>query len=114
LKVGNPGHIPTFTFELLKEAFITYINLIQFEGKTLATAKDLSIPVNAIINSKPRGKERKEYGLLDILKREISLDLTVGKHTNQEEGRIRWTTWGNIIAWFDGVKAMLLDLGFAR
>jgi hypothetical protein len=91
LNVGNPGRIATFTFEVIKEAIVAYINLVQFEGKTLATAKYLPSRVNKVVNSKPGKQERKDYGLLDRIKRESTLQLTVGKQKNQEERHIRWT-----------------------
>jgi hypothetical protein len=76
--------------------------------------KYLSIRVNSVINSRPGKQERKDYGLLDMIKRESVLQLAVGKQKKQDEGHIHNTTWNNIDSWFDGAKKMMLDLEFAR
>jgi hypothetical protein len=111
LKVENPGRITTFTFEVIKESFVTYINILQFEWRTLARATYFSICVNAVVNFKPGEQERTDHDPLYRIKRESALQFTVRKK-KEEEMHIRWMTWTNTDSWFDGAKKMMLDLEF--
>jgi hypothetical protein len=73
-------------YNSLKEAFVTFVNLNQAEGKTIPSLVDIANHANAVINSKTDGSySRLGHTLLQCLQHDTALELALGKPKKQEE-----------------------------
>jgi hypothetical protein len=48
--IGNPGQLTANVYNTLKEAFISFVNLTQVEGKTIPSRAAIATRLNTVIN----------------------------------------------------------------
>ena len=99
-------------WDVLKGAFVSYINLEQAHTSKQSSMKALSLKINKCLNK--AGYSRKDQYFARKLRRETADSLVIGDKNVMEDRRSRWTTFTNLNLWFSTWERMLIDLGFGR
>jgi len=112
-KSGPVGSFNKVEYDAIKVAFLSYIKLEQTIGKKQSTIKQLGFRVNSMVNYSGK-MTRKGDELAKRLMKDVADELDVKKPNPQELGRILWTSYANLKAWYDQWEHQVIDLGFGR
>ena len=109
---GPTGFISSQIWDVLKGAFVSYINLEQAHASKQSSMRVLSLKINKCLNR--AGYTRKDQYFVRKLRKETADRLDIGDKNVMEDRRSKWTTFTNLNLWFSTWEQLLIDLGFGR
>ena len=113
LRKGAPGEIPPLVFNLICNAFESFVVINQLNGNGgNNTKKILASKVNAVMNQAGNNSQL-SFKLLNRIITATAININASKVHSVEARRILWTTYKNLKVWFENWEKDLLDLGFA-
>jgi len=94
-------------------AFESFVAINQLNGMARETRhKKLALHVHQVLHAHtPAGSKALDF--LKCVLRDSAVNLNAAKGKNREDRRIRWTTYKNLLLWFDNWERDLVELGFA-
>jgi hypothetical protein len=108
---GYEGMMPKHAFQLLVlavESFIQISNVNSIEAKR----PTLMMAVNTCCGVAP-AECRAKHSLYDRVMKSTNVSLNADVSPAVEERRVRWTTYANLLAWFNNFRAFLIEFDFA-
>jgi len=94
-------------------AFESFVAINQLNGMARETRhKKLALHVHQVLHAHtPAGSKALDF--LKCVLSDSAVNLNAAKGKNREDRRIRWTTYKNLLLWFDNWERDLVELGFA-
>jgi hypothetical protein len=111
LSRGYEGTMPRHAFDLLVLAVESFIQISNVNS-VVAERKQLIMLVNMCCGVPPAECGMK-HSVFDRVMRSTNVSLNADVSPPVEERRLRWTTWSNLLNWFENFKAFLVEFDFA-
>ena len=108
---GYCGSIPRNAFDLLVLAVESFIQINNVNSVVIERS-ELIAAVNTCCGVPPSECSTK-HSVYDRVTRSTNVSLNADVSPPVEERRLRWTTWPNLVQWFDNFKAFLVEFDFA-
>jgi hypothetical protein len=93
---------------LTVESFIQISNMNSIDAKR----STLMMAVKTCCSVAP-AECRAKHSLYDRVMKSTNVSLNADVSPAVEERRVRWTTYANLDAWFDNLRAFLIEFDFA-
>ena len=111
---GARGKIPSDVMTHLVGAFESYVRINQNNGNGPAIfRKNLVSRVSNVVCDLYPDRICPSHKLLERVLKRCKIELTSKVQQTVEDRRHRWTTYKNLVIWFDSWAAFLLKYGFA-
>jgi hypothetical protein len=107
---GYEGLIPPHIFKLLVLAAESFMQINDFNSVIVPWQK-IIMRVNELCSITSEGKPK--TSIFDRVMRSTNVSLNAIVAPQVEERSICWTTYANILAWFDNFKIFLIEFGFS-
>ena len=104
--------MPRQCFDVLVLAVESYMQISQVNGVAFGT-KIMTLKINKCCEIKSRSK-RPIHMLHDRVMKATTVLLNASVATPVEERRVRWTTYSNLLNWFQNFGAFLIKYEFAQ